>query len=232
MKKKLISGALLFSITIYGQVGIKTDTPQKSLHVNGSLQITNELNVGGDASKAGSAGSAGQILVSQGAGAPPTWNSLQGLSGQSSIAFNVFSTGKSVNGSTTFNSIPGLNYTYIAPADGVLLIQANVYTALGANSGSGSLVFSNTQIAIKVNGTETFFGMSTPIGSGNPPAAMNPETTVIIGKINVTKGAAYAFDVVAKDVYKFSGTTGAYAGTFNWSTYSSQSSIVATLITN
>lgn len=229
MKKNLISGALLFSITIYGQIGIKTDTPQKSLHVNGSLQVTNEFNVGGDARTAGSAGSPGQILISQGAGAPPTWNSLQGLSGQSFIAFNVFSTGKSVNGSTTFNSVPGLNYTYTAPADGVLLIQANIYTALGDVSGSGSLVFTNTQIAIKVNGIEAFYGMSTPIGHST--AGMNPETTVIIGKINVTKGAAYAFDVVAKDVYKFSGTTGAYAGTFTWGGFSSQSSIIGTLIT-
>ncbi|MGR3855644.1 hypothetical protein [Chryseobacterium indologenes] len=230
MKKNLISGALLFSITIYGQVGIKTDTPQKSLHVNGSLQITNEFNVGGDASKAGSAGSAGQILVSQGAGAPPTWNSLQGLSGQSSIAFNVFSTGKSVNGSTTFNSIPGLNYTYIAPADGVLLIQANVYTALGAYGGTGTLIFTNTQIAIKVNGNEMFYGMSTPMGA--PEAIANPETTVIIGQINVVKGQTYTFDTVVKDVYKYNQTTGAYGGTFLWQGYSSSSSIIATLITN
>lgn len=228
MKKNLIFGTSFLSAMIFGQVGIKTDTPQKSLHVNGSLQITNEFNVGGDASTAGSAGSAGQVLVSQGAGTPPTWNSLQGLSGQSSIAFNVFSTGKSVNGSTTFNSIPGLNYTYTAPANGVLLIQANVYTALGENSGSGSLVFSNTQIAIKVNGIETFYGMSTPIGS--PQAAFNPETTAIIGKINVIKGQTYTFDTVVKDVYKFGGTTGAYAGTYTWTTYSSQSSIIATLI--
>jgi len=233
MKKNFIFGGFLLSLTMYGQVGIKTDTPQKSLHVNGSLQITNEFNVGGDARTAGSAGSPGQVLTSQGAGIAPTWNSLQALSGQSSLAFNIFSTGKTVNGSTVFNSVPGLNYTYTAPANGVLLIQANIYTALGESSGSGSLVFTNTQIAIKVNGIETFYGMSTPIGSGNPPVAgMNPETTGIIGKINVTKGTAYAFDVVAKDIYKYNGTTGAYAGTYTWNVYSSQSSIIATLITN
>ena len=232
MKKNLIFGVSLLSVMVFGQVGIKTDTPQKSLHVNGSLQVTNEFNVGGNATTAGSAGSPGQVLISQGAGTPPIWNSLQAVSGQSSLAFNIFSTGKSVNGSTSFNAIPGLNYTYTAPADGVLLIQANVYTALGENSGSGSLVFSNTQIVIKVDGTETFFGMSTSIGSGGPQAAFNPETTAIIGKINVIKGQTYTFDTVVKDVYKFGGTTGAYAGTYTWSTYSSQSSIIATLIAN
>ncbi len=114
MKKNFIFGGFLLSLTMYGQVGIKTDTPQKSLHVNGSLQITNEFNVGGDARTAGSAGSPGQVLTSQGAGIAPTWNSLQALSGQSSLAFNIFSTGKTVNGSTVFNSVPGLNYTYTA----------------------------------------------------------------------------------------------------------------------
>lgn len=230
MKKKLIFGTFLLSLTVSGQVGIKTDTPQKSLHVNGSLQVTNEFNVGGNATTAGSAGSAGQVLVSQGAGTPPIWNSLQGLSGQSSIAFNVFSSGKSVNGSTTFNSIPGLNYTYTAPANGVLLIQANVYTALGANGGTGTFVFTNTQIAIKVNGNEIFYGMSTPMGA--PEATSNPETTTIIGQINVVKGQTYTLDTVVKDVYKYNSTTGAYAGTFSWNGFSSQSSIIATLITN
>ncbi|MGN7863651.1 hypothetical protein [Chryseobacterium sp. 22458] len=235
MMKKLSFHLILLSSLYFGQtgnVGINTVTPKKTLHVNGSLQVTNEFNVGGSDTTVGSAGSPGQVLVSQGAGTPPAWNTLRELSGQSSLAFNIFSTGKSVNGSTSFNSIPGLNYTYTAPADGVLLIQATIYTALGENSGSGSLVFTNTQIAIRVNGTEAFYGMSTPIGSASPPAAFNPETTLVVGKLSVIKGQTYTLDVVAKDFYKFGGTTGAYAGTYTWNAYSSQSSIIATLITN
>ncbi len=29
-----------------GNIGVNTTTPQKTLHVNGSLQVTNEINVG------------------------------------------------------------------------------------------------------------------------------------------------------------------------------------------
>ncbi len=56
-----------------GRVGIGTLTPQKMLHVNGSLQFTNELNVGGTASTPGSAGTAGQVLKSNGPGVAPSW---------------------------------------------------------------------------------------------------------------------------------------------------------------
>ncbi|SDQ05859.1 hypothetical protein SAMN05421664_0223 [Chryseobacterium soldanellicola] len=57
-----------------GNMGVGTTTPQKTLHVNGALQITNELNVGGNATTAGRAGTAGQVLTSNGPGAAPTWN--------------------------------------------------------------------------------------------------------------------------------------------------------------
>lgn len=57
MKKQLliIIASLIVDIAI-AQVGINTSTPQKTFHVNGSLQVTNELNVGGNATSQGSAG--------------------------------------------------------------------------------------------------------------------------------------------------------------------------------
>ncbi|MDR4953635.1 hypothetical protein REB14_15760 [Chryseobacterium sp. ES2] len=67
------------TITSAGNFGIRTSTPQKTLHVNGSLQVTNELNVGGDASTPGSSGIAGQVLKSNGPGAAPTWQNLAGV---------------------------------------------------------------------------------------------------------------------------------------------------------
>ncbi|AZB03822.1 hypothetical protein C1637_21055 [Chryseobacterium lactis] len=67
---------MLLSLWAFPQVGINTTTPQKTLHVNGSLQITNELNVGGNASTAGSAGIAGQVLKSNGSGQAPSWQKI------------------------------------------------------------------------------------------------------------------------------------------------------------
>lgn len=72
---------LLFIFTIsysilFGQVGINTNTPQKTLHVNGSIQISNELNVGGDGTTQGNSGTSGQALISQGSGKAPIWSSI------------------------------------------------------------------------------------------------------------------------------------------------------------
>ncbi|WP_395973869.1 hypothetical protein [Chryseobacterium cucumeris] len=80
MKKKAILITSIFvSLFYHSQVGINTSTPMKSLHVNGSLQVVNELNVGGTASTAGSAGTAGQVLKSNGPGNAPTWESIAGV---------------------------------------------------------------------------------------------------------------------------------------------------------
>lgn len=78
MKKTLITLFLsgnLFCYSQVGNVGINTTTPQKTLHVNGSLQITSELNVGGSSTTPGSAGTAGQSLISNGSNAAPSWSS-------------------------------------------------------------------------------------------------------------------------------------------------------------
>ncbi|WP_333662543.1 hypothetical protein [Chishuiella changwenlii] len=88
MKKNILLWGLFFSPLSYGQVGINTDSPQKDLHVNGSLQLTNELNVGGTASIAGNSGTPGQVLVSQGANVPPEWKTLNTQIGDTN-SFNL-----------------------------------------------------------------------------------------------------------------------------------------------
>lgn len=59
-----------------GSIGVGTSTPQKNLHVNGSLQVTNELNIGGDSASQGSPGVSGQALISQGPNLSPVWTTL------------------------------------------------------------------------------------------------------------------------------------------------------------
>ncbi|HCA08928.1 tail fiber domain-containing protein [Chryseobacterium sp.] len=70
------SGSDRVTIDQTGNVGIGTATPQKTLHVTGTAQFGNEINVGGTATTAGSPGTAGQLLASGGAGAAPTWTNV------------------------------------------------------------------------------------------------------------------------------------------------------------
>lgn len=111
---------LLLQNQVYSQVGINTETPQRTLHVNGSLQIVNELNVGGDASNAGNPGVNGQVLVSKGADSAPEWKTL------------------------SIPTLPDLATGTVISIDGQLMIAQEItlqmtadYTIPGATSGPG-----------------------------------------------------------------------------------------------
>ncbi|WP_223609455.1 hypothetical protein [Chryseobacterium sp. OSA05B] len=106
----------LVCCTAYAQVGIKTDTPKKTLHVNGSLQVTNEVNVGGTDNTEGSAGTSGQVLTSKGSNAHPEWQSIETLKG--SIANSIYIQGTApqvINQGSTLD-VPGVTTTITVPA--------------------------------------------------------------------------------------------------------------------
>jgi len=72
MKKKIILLTQWLFISGWGYAqngftGINTKTPQANLHINGSLQVTNQV------ISSGTAGTVGQVLKSNGPGQPPTW---------------------------------------------------------------------------------------------------------------------------------------------------------------
>lgn len=71
--KKVIIGILLYSSLLHAQLGVGTPTPQETLHVNGTLQVTDGIYLGGNANTKGSAGEWGQVLKSNGPNEAPSW---------------------------------------------------------------------------------------------------------------------------------------------------------------
>ncbi|WP_223608312.1 hypothetical protein [Chryseobacterium sp. OSA05B] len=123
-----------------GNVGIGTSTPQKTFHINGAAQITNELNVGGNANTAGSAGNSGQVLTSNGANTAPAWKSLDAggfipkvvAAGRTSAVqsttgagFKKIQFGSITNPDGAWSST---NYTYTVPTSGYY--QVSLFAAI------------------------------------------------------------------------------------------------------
>ncbi|WP_415328203.1 hypothetical protein [Chryseobacterium sp. MMS23-Vi53] len=111
-----------------GNVGINTATPQKLFHVNGSLQVTNELNVGGNATTAGSAGTSGQVLISNGTGTAPSWKSPSTISGTVFSASYVQGTTALTVNQGTVADVPGVTLTLTVPSGST---QTFLFTIMG-----------------------------------------------------------------------------------------------------
>jgi hypothetical protein len=179
MKINLLSGILLFPLFCSAQVGINTPTPQKELHVNGSLQVVNELNVGGNASTAGSAGTAGQILTSNGAAAAPSWQTLNTVSGTINNAYYVQGTTAATATVGQTIDVPGVTITLIVPAGKTQTFLFTIlgYATLGDNNstqGTLNLLQNGTKISSAyvskagvfgagVGGTQTLGSMPIPV---------------------------------------------------------------------
>jgi len=180
------------TVTGTGNVGIGTQTPQKTLHVNGSLQVVNELNVGGNATTAGSAGTTGQILTSNGAGAAPTWKTLNTSSGTISSANYVQGTTEATVTVGNTADVPGVTLTVTVPAG---MTQTFLFTILGyaTNFPSGGVssqgVFSLLQNNVKISSAYT-----TKIGSGGGGLNDLPVPVTFLKSVTLTAGT-YTFKV-------------------------------------
>ncbi|WP_131401686.1 tail fiber domain-containing protein [Chryseobacterium sp. JM1] len=123
------SGNLLLQTVATGNVGIGTATPQKKLHVNGTLQVTNELNVGGDATTAGSAGTTGQVLTSAGTGAAPTWATP-------AASTNIYNSDGSLNGNRTVTQAAN-TLAFTGTAVNALSVDGTTFSVDAANNRVG-----------------------------------------------------------------------------------------------
>ncbi|MFZ4929645.1 hypothetical protein [Chryseobacterium sp. Mn2064] len=152
MKNNLLFGIFLVPSFLCAQVGVGTSTPQRTLHVNGSLQVVNELNIGGNSTTAGSAGTSGQILTSQGSGVAPAWQTLNTASGTINSAVYVQGTTAATATQGTTIDVPGVTHTVTVPAGKT---QTVLFTILGyATFGSGNTtqgVFTLLQDGVKIS---------------------------------------------------------------------------------
>lgn len=180
-------------ITSAGNIGIGTSTPQKTLQVNGSLQVVNELNVGGNATTAGVAGTSGQVLTSNGAGTAPAWKTLNTVSGTIAAAHYVQGTTAATVAQGTTADVPGVTITLTVPAG---MSQTFLFTILGfatlvdGNSSQG--VFSLQQNGVKISSAFASKAGNFPGGTG--ALASMPVPVTFLKSVALTAGT-YTFKV-------------------------------------
>jgi len=174
-----------------GNFGIGTSTPQKQLHVNGALQVTNELNVGGNASTAGSAGTAGQILTSNGSGTPPSWQTINAISGTVYSAHYVQGTSALTIPQGTTADVPGATITLTVPPGRT---QTFLFSVLGyairstATAGQATQgVFSLIQNGVKIS--------SAYVSSGDGGTLVNLPVPVSFLKATTLSSGTYIFKI-------------------------------------
>lgn len=165
--------------------------PQKSLHVNGALQVTNELNVGGNSTTAGTAGATGEVLVSSGAGAAPIWKATNTLSGNVTSAYYVQGTTAAtiIQGATA--DVPGATITLTVPAG---LTQTFLFSILGYATRSVTGGDTGTQgvFSLLQNGVKVSSAYVSTSSTGNLVNLPSPVT--FLKAVTVTAGT-YVFKV-------------------------------------
>ncbi|EJL70451.1 autotransporter outer membrane beta-barrel domain-containing protein [Chryseobacterium populi] len=191
-----VDGTTLSVDAANNRTGIGTTTPQRTQHVNGSLQITNEFNVGGDATTAGNAGTADQILVSSGPGAAPQWKNMSSVSGGLASANYVQGTSEiTVNQGTTAD-VPGVSVTLTVPAGRTqtLFFTIQGYSSTTNNSFAGQGVFSLLQNGVKISSAYSSSGSGGVYLPNGTLLTNLPHPTTFIKSISLPAGT-YTFKV-------------------------------------
>lgn len=127
-------------------VGVGTAAPAQRLDVSGNVQFSGSLMPGGNA------GTSGQILTSQGAGLPPTWQTPASIPLYGNNTQSVKLTLVATTTSTTFVNMPGMSLS-ITPTHSVVYIFASVAARLTDNSGNAQFGQATMYIRVLVNGS-------------------------------------------------------------------------------
>lgn len=179
------------------QVGINTETPQNTLHVNGSLQFTKELNVGGDKSTSGSAGNSGQLLVSNGANEAPMWKDIAEVRGTiASTHYVQGTTSATINEGQTLD-VPGITFNIVVPSGKT---QTVMFSILGfatlENKNASQGVFMLLQNNAKISSSFASKAGTFTSESGNDLWGM-PIPVTFLKAVTLTAGT-YSFKVQYK----------------------------------
>lgn len=112
-------------------VGIGVSAPAEKLHVNGNLRFDGALMPNG------SAGTSGQLLISQGPGTAPAWAPIGGV-----ISNYKNTPTRTLISSTAFTQITGLSrsITLTTNADVIISTFGSIETTSGVNGGSQAII--------------------------------------------------------------------------------------------
>lgn len=229
--KKIFFLSVLLNITfLYSQnrTGIQTETPQKTLHVNGSLQLTNELNLGGNATTAGTTGTTGQFFTSGGAGQSPTWNTINlptfpSLTTGTVIAINgTLMIAQEINALVTqdevYNGVAGLTVPFVIKSLTTEIIDnGNSFTSNAttnsfrvAADGVYSVMMNMTISNSPIGGQSPVIGVWCDTDSRwvarvndmfSPDATTGRQTYTLITAINLEAAKTYSFRTSNTETY-------------------------------
>ena len=77
LNRIILINLLFISSSLFGQLGINTNTPRTTLDVQGDLEVRSKIYLGGNETSIGNLGETGAVLVSQGVNQSPTWKVLR-----------------------------------------------------------------------------------------------------------------------------------------------------------
>ncbi len=188
-------------ITATGNVGIGTNAPSAKLHVAGDLQIDNAFK------PSGSAGNAGDVLVSQGPGLPPIWQPSGGLVYMWAGAANITTCFTSSTTWTTF--IPGPTISLQAGDTVLVFAPGNLNSTDGGNCTNSSYIdcgVATAQFRVEVTPTTGWTMLGGQIeesvhwstGGLGPNHEDMHDTYTLLAIIAIQTSGSYIFNIQGK----------------------------------